>query len=71
MKYKMLVEDENHRVELEQICRMQMAKCFLSVEFGYSELFALVALSCFGLAERNKSVRLDSLREKTIVISAH
>jgi hypothetical protein len=67
----MLVEDKNHRVELEQICRMQMAKCFLSIEFGYSELFASVAPSWFGLAEKNKSVKpISTQRENNCHFSS-
>ena len=51
----MLVEDKNHRVELEQICRMQMAKCFLSIEIGNTEFFSSVAPSCFGLDAKKQT----------------
>ena len=44
MKCKMLVEVKNHRVELEQICGMQMARCFLSIEINSTELFVLAVL---------------------------
>ena len=60
----MLVEDKNHRVELEPIYKMQMAKCFLSIEIGNTESFASVAPSCFGLAEGNKPVRPNSTQRE-------
>ena len=62
----MLVEDKNHRVDLEQISRMQMANCFLIIEIGNTESFSLVAPSCFGLAEKKRSVRPSSTQRKIL-----
>jgi hypothetical protein len=61
----MQVEDKNHRVELEQICRMQMATCLLSIEIGNTELISSVAPKWFGLTERDKTgvTELNTERE--------
>ena len=58
----MQVDDKNHRVELDQICMMKMAKCFLNSENGNTESFSLVTPSYFGLADKKRSVRPSSIQ---------
>ena len=60
----MQVEDKNHWVELEQICRMQMKKCLLSIETGNTELNSSVAPKWFGLTERDKPVCASSTQRE-------
>ena len=71
MSNMMLVEDKNHRVELEQICRMQMANCLLNIEIGNTELFSSVAPKWFGLTESGNPVCLSSTQRQHFVTSAH
>jgi hypothetical protein len=66
----MQVEDKNHRVELDQKCRMQMAKFCSVCEIGNTESFSLVAPSCFGLADKKRSVRPSATQRKICHLSS-
>ena len=78
MSNMMLVEDKNHRVDLEQISRMQMEKCFLSIEIDNTECFLrwhqVVGFSCterIRLDRKQQIGETEFISEKTLVTSAH
>ena len=59
----MLVEDKNHRVELEQKCRIKWQVVFSAVKSG-TELCASVAPKGFGWTESNRPVGPSSSQRK-------
>ena len=52
----MLVEDKNHRVELEQKMQEQVANGLFCIEIGNAELSTSVAPNWFGLTKNDRPV---------------